>query len=97
MHAMVAASLAPDINQQTINVGSGVETSVRELVDLVQSVTGSKPEVMYNPRNDRGPAHMCADISLAKEKLGYTPKTSLESGLKLTFERDKRLQNHNHK
>ena len=95
--AMVAASSAPDISQQTINVGSGVETSVRELVDLVQNVTGSKPEVMYNPRNDRGPAHMCADISLAKEKLGYTPKTSLESGLKLTFERDKRLQNHNHK
>ncbi len=95
--AMVAASSAPDINQQTINVGSGVETSVRELVDLVHSVTSSKPEVMYNPRNDRGPAHMCADISLAKEKLGYTPKTSLESGLKLTFERDKRLQNHNHK
>ena len=95
--AMVASATAPDINQHTINVGSGVETSVRDLVDLVQNVTGAKPEVMYNPRNDRGPAHMCADISLAKEKLGYVPKTSLESGLKLTYERDKRLRNHNHK
>jgi len=95
--AMVAAASAPDISQQTINVGSGVETSIRDLIDLVQEVTGSQAEVMYNPRNDRGPARMCADIHLAKEKLNYFPKTDIKAGLRLTYERDERLKNNNHK
>ena len=46
--AMVAASTAPDINGLVINVGSGVELSVRELVKQVLEVTGGKPELIFN-------------------------------------------------
>ena len=35
---------------------------------------------------------MCADLSLAKQLLGYQPGTSLETGLRLTLERDIRLK-----
>jgi nucleoside-diphosphate-sugar epimerase len=35
---------------------------------------------------------MCADISLAKEKLGYQPKVSLQEGLSLMISQDKRFQ-----
>ena len=35
---------------------------------------------------------MCADLSLAREKLGYQPRFSLEEGLRLTLERDPRFQ-----
>ena len=92
VNAMVAAATAPDINQQIIHIGSGVETSVRELARLVIEVTGGQPELVYNPRNDRGPARMRADLALAKEKLGYQPLTLLETGLRQTFERDERLR-----
>lgn len=95
VQAMIAASTAPGVDQMTINVGSGVETSVRDLVKVVISVTGSEPEVVYNPRSDGGPARMCADLSRATSLLNYRPSISLESGLRLTLERDPRLRSRN--
>jgi nucleoside-diphosphate-sugar epimerase len=75
-----------------INIGSGTETEVRDLMRLVLQVTGSKAEVMNNPRTDPGVSRMRADIRLAKEKLGYQPRISLEDGLRLTIERDLRFK-----
>src|SRR5574338_411958 len=54
VNAMAAAVNAPEVNQRIINIGSGVETSVRELVNLVLEVTGGKPEIVNNPRNESG-------------------------------------------
>lgn len=90
--AMTAASIAPDVNQLTINVGSGSEMSIRDLSKLVIEVTGGHPEVVYNPRNEGGLSRLCADITLAREKLGYEPKVSLAEGLKMTFDQDIRIK-----
>jgi UDP-glucose 4-epimerase len=92
VNAMVAAASAPNINQKVINIGSGKETSVRELANLAQEITDGKPEIVFNPRNEGGPRRMCADISLAKELLGYQPTVDLSTGLRLTFENDTRLR-----
>jgi len=92
VNAMLAAGSEPGANQAIINVGSGKDISVRELVHLVLEVTGGKPEIVYSPRNERGPARMCADLTLARQKLNYMPLTSLKEGLGLTLERDPRLR-----
>lgn len=88
VNAMVAASVAPDVNTLTINVGSGSEVSVRDLAKMVAEVTGGNPEIVYNPRNEGGLSRLCADLTLAQDKLGYQPKTSLLEGLKTTLERE---------
>jgi UDP-glucose 4-epimerase len=90
--AMIAAATAPGLDKQVVNVGSGTETSVRELVRLVMDITGSSAEVMYNPRTDPGVSRMCADLTLAREKLGYQPHISLADGLRMTLERDPRFK-----
>jgi len=90
--AMLAAATAPGINHFVINVGSGRETSIRELVRLAMEVTGTNAEVIKNPRTDVGVSRMRADLSLARDKLGYTPRFSLEDGLRLTLERDTRFR-----
>jgi UDP-glucose 4-epimerase len=90
--AMIAAATAPGINHQVINIGSGSETSIRDLVRLVTEVTGTKTEIIANPRTDPGVSRMCADISLSREKLGYQPRISLADGLRLTIERDPRFR-----
>lgn len=95
VQAMIAASTAPGVDQMTINIGSGVETSVRDLVKVVIAVTGSEPEVVYNPRSDGGPARMCADLRRAAALLNYRPSISLETGVRLTLERDPRLRPRN--
>ena len=92
VEAMVAAATAPNVDREIINVGSGVETSVRELVDLILDLTGRRAEVIYNPRANPGVERMCADLSRAREKLGYQPRHSLAEGLRLTMERDPRFQ-----
>jgi UDP-glucose 4-epimerase len=90
--AMVAASTAPNVNDTVINVGSGQETSIRELIRLAIEFTRGKPEVVYNPRSERGPARMCADITLGREKLNYAPAIALETGIRMTVERDARFR-----
>ena len=90
--ALVASATAPNINGLVINVGSGVETSVNDLVKSVLDVTGSKAEVIYNATTTGGVSRMSADLSLAKEKLGYRSSIKLEEGLRLTIKRDTEIQ-----
>ena len=94
--AMISASTAPGIAQMVINVGSGVETSVRDLVRLAREAVDAKIEAIANERTDPGVSRMCADLSLAREKLGYQPRFSLEEGLRLTLERDPRFHPESH-
>jgi UDP-glucose 4-epimerase len=92
VQAMVAAATAEGVNQQIINVGSGVETSIRDLTKMVMEVTGGSPEVVNNPRNEGGVRRMMADIRLAQRLLNYQPTTLLSAGLRLTIEKDSRLR-----
>jgi UDP-glucose 4-epimerase len=91
VRAMTAAATAPGLNDLVINVGSGTETNIRELVQMIQRHTNSNAKVIYNPRSDPGVPRMCADLTLAAEKLGYRPRITLEDGLLLTLEGDKRF------
>ena len=75
-----------------INIGSGVGTSVRQLVKHVVEVSGVEPEVIENPKVNPGVSAMIADLKLAREKLGYHPRFNLEEGLRLTLDRDPRFR-----
>ena len=90
VRAMIAASTA-DVNNLIINIGSGTETNIRELLRLILEVTDGQPQVVENPRNEGGPSRMCADLTLAKTRLNYQPQTPLPVGLRLTFEKDPRF------
>jgi UDP-glucose 4-epimerase len=90
--AMISSVTAPGINHLVINIGSGKETSIRDLVRQIMDVTGVNVETIINPRSDPGVSRMCAHLGLAREKLGYQPRITLEQGLRLTLERDPRFK-----
>ena len=90
--ALVAAATAPNINGLVINVGSGKETSIKDLIKHVLDVTGGKAEVIYNAQTSGGVSRMRADLSLASQKLNYRPSISLAEGLRLTLKRDARFK-----
>ena len=90
--AMVAASTAPNINGLVINVGSGKETSVRDLVRQVLEVTTGKPEVIENSQTSGGVSRMSADLSCARDKLNFRPSIKLSDGLRMTLQRDPRFR-----
>jgi len=93
VNALVSAGSLQNISEPIINVGSGTETTVRDLAKQVISVTNSTPEEVYNPRIGGGVSRMRADIKLAKEILDYVPLITLEMGLRLTIERDPQFKN----
>ena len=92
VRGMIAAATAKTINQSVINIGSGLEISVRTVIQKVLELTGNKAEALYTPRNDPGVSRMCADITLARKKLDYQPRYDLNEGLRLTMEKDERFQ-----
>ncbi len=92
VNTMIASATAPSIDNLIINIGSGRETSINELVQLVMEVTGTKIEVISNHKNEPGVSRMCADLNLARQVLGYKPHFTLAEGLRLTIARDPRFQ-----
>jgi UDP-glucose 4-epimerase len=90
--AMVAAATAPNVNGLVINVGSGTETSIRELVKKVGETTGSEVDSLYNSNTSGGVSRMRADLSLAAQKLNYRPSIKLDDGLRMTLQRDPRFR-----
>ena len=90
--AMVAASTAPNVDGLLINVGSGQETSVRDLVKKVLEVTTGSPQVVENAKTSGGVSRMIADLTCAREKLNFRPSIKLSDGLRLTLQRDPRFR-----
>jgi UDP-glucose 4-epimerase len=90
--ALVAAATAPNVNGLVINIGSGVETSVSDLIKGVLEVIGSNAEVIYNATTSGCVSRMRADIRLAIQKLNYYASMGLGKGLQLTLNRDSRFK-----
>jgi nucleoside-diphosphate-sugar epimerase len=65
---------------ETYNIGSGTETSLRELVYLLEVVTGRKAELHSDRTVAEDTYRMVADISKLRG-LGYAPRRSLDAGV----------------
>jgi UDP-glucose 4-epimerase len=89
--ALVAAATATDVNRAVINVGSGQEVSINDLAMQVSRVTAKQVTVLHNLEQPGGVSRLVADVSLARQLLGWTPSTELDEGLRLTLERDPRF------
>ena len=91
--ALTGAGSASDVDGKTINIGSGQEHSILELVNSVIEATGAKTEAVYNHKASGGVNRMRADITRAGALLNYQPRFSLDEGLARTLELDQRFQN----
>jgi UDP-arabinose 4-epimerase len=59
---------------EVINVGTGRGWSVRELVDLAETITGRAVPVRIAPRRPGDPPELVSDPTRAREKLGWVPR-----------------------
>ena len=69
-----------------INFGNPVESTMRELAEVVISVTGSKSRIEFKPLPQDDPKQRCPDISKAQEILRWQPQVALTDGLRRTAE-----------
>ena len=73
----------PSSNGLTFNLGSGVNTSVKDIAEMLKKNYKSSSEIIISGDFRIGDiAHNKADISLAKNILGFEPKIKLEDGLR---------------
>lgn len=92
VEAMVRAGLVPHNDCQIINVGSGVETSINDLVRQIEDVTGVEAHLLHVGERSGGVSRMRADITQARERLNYEPKVFLKEGLRRMITEDKRFK-----
>jgi UDP-glucose 4-epimerase len=86
VEALQLAMDAPAAIGGTFNIGSGTETRVRELAEMILDVCGVPRSIEYRPRRGwDGVNRRCADISRAKSVLQYAPSIDLRSGLTETY------------
>ena len=76
---------APDELAGPVNLGNPQELSMIELAETVIGLIGSKSEIVFEPLPEDDPTQRCPDISLAKDRLGWAPATTLEEGLTKTI------------
>jgi UDP-glucuronate decarboxylase len=76
-----------------VNLGNPGEFTILELAEKVIAQTGSKSEIVRRPLPENDPTRRQPDITLAKAKLGWEPKVSLDEGLKPTIEYFAKLVN----
>lgn len=73
-------------NGKAINIGSGKSYSITEVLKKIEELTQTKLDPIKKDNVKGDLENTCADISLAKELIDWTPKTNFEEGLQKTFE-----------
>ena len=79
------AMAAPRDFQGPVNLGNPGEFSIRELAEKVLELTGSKSRLVKKPLPADDPRQRQPDITLARERLGWSPRVHLEEGLLKTI------------
>lgn len=90
--ALERAATTQDIDQACINIGSGVDTTMTQLLDEIEALIGTRVHRLYNDEEASGVSRLVADISLAAKSLEWTPRISLRQGLAEILKLDQRFQ-----
>jgi len=88
VHGNLLAAEAPsaDVAGRTFNVANGRSSSLRELLDTINSLLGTNVKAQFGPPRAGDVRDSLADISAARRYLGYDPPFSFEDGLRRTVE-----------
>jgi nucleoside-diphosphate-sugar epimerase len=84
--ANLLACEAPNVSGKVFNVGVGARISLNEVLRELGKITSKTLEAKYDAPRDGDIRDSQADISQAREILGYEPQVTFEEGLRRTFE-----------
>ncbi|HYQ90459.1 MAG TPA: NAD-dependent epimerase/dehydratase family protein, partial [Candidatus Binatia bacterium] len=73
-------------DSEPVNLGAGMEISIRELSEKIAMLCGFKGELVWDPTKPDGQPRRSLDVSRARKLLGWSASTPLEEGLKRTIE-----------
>lgn len=71
--------------REPVNIGTSHEITIKELTELIASLTGFEGEVQWDPTKPDGQPRRKLDVTRAEEYFGFTAEVALEEGLKRTI------------
>ncbi|NLX66503.1 MAG: NAD-dependent epimerase/dehydratase family protein, partial [Bacteroidales bacterium] len=69
-----------------VNLGSCMEITIKELVDLIAELTGFEGEIMWDTSKPDGQPRRMLDVSAAEREFGFRATVEFREGLKKTIE-----------
>ncbi|MBU6413315.1 MAG: SDR family oxidoreductase [Planctomycetes bacterium] len=86
VEAMIRMMNGPDEFVGPVNIGNPNEFTIMQLAQLIMELTGNKGKIIHKPLPQDDPLQRQPDITLARQKLGWEPKTQLRDGLVKTID-----------
>ena len=86
VQANLLACEAPNVSGKVFNVGIGGRVSLNQVIELLGKISGTRLEAKHDPPREGDIRDSQADITQARELLGYDPRVDFEEGLRRTFE-----------
>lgn len=83
--AIVSATEKYD-GEEPVNIGAGVEISIRELAELIVEKTGFQGTLVWDETKPNGQPRRCLDTSRAYERFGFRASTDFTSALERTID-----------
>jgi GDP-L-fucose synthase len=71
---------------EPVNLGSGMEISIRDLATLIAKIVGFNGEIRWDTSKPNGQPRRCLDVSRAEREFGFRAHTPFEQGLRETVE-----------
>jgi UDP-N-acetylglucosamine/UDP-N-acetyl-alpha-D-glucosaminouronate 4-epimerase len=85
VQANLLACEAPNASGEVINVGTGSRISLNQTLQCLRKITGKNLQAQYEPTREGDIHDSQADISKARQLLGYEPTVQFEEGLQRAF------------
>jgi UDP-N-acetylglucosamine/UDP-N-acetyl-alpha-D-glucosaminouronate 4-epimerase len=85
VEATARAAFAEGVAGEAFNVACGEQTSLNQIIAELRDFTGKEIEPVYEDPRPGDVVHSLADISRARDALGYEPRVGAREGLRLAF------------
>ena len=79
-------AIRTDVRNEIVNLGTGKATSILRLVNLASRILAVEPKLVYKPERPGEISNFVADTTKLESLFNRRPSTSIEEGLKRTFE-----------
>jgi len=84
-HAILRASQNYNDCNEIINIGTGIGTTIKELVEFIVEITGYKGDIQWDASKPDGTMRKVLNINKMRQALNWQPTTPLQEGLKHTI------------
>lgn len=81
VHANLMAAMAQETKGQSVNIACGDSVTVNQIIEMINQIVDKDVKPIYTDPRPGDVKHSLADISLAKEIIGYEPKVEFREGL----------------